>query len=63
MYPAFRSVECNMEEVRMVGKRRIDRMYYLDTEQRQRYFNFSKILVETSEYFKMSETILCDDKI
>ena len=36
VYPAFRSVECDMMEVRTVGKRRIDRMYYLDTEQRQR---------------------------
>ena len=36
LYPAFRSVECDMEEVRSVGKMRIDRMYYLDTEQRQR---------------------------
>ena len=36
LYPAFRSVECDMEEVRAVGKMRIDRMYYLDTEQRKR---------------------------
>ena len=36
MYPALRSVECDMEEVRAVGKRRIDRMYYLDMEQSQR---------------------------
>ena len=36
MYPALRSVECDMEEVRAIGKRRIDRMYYLDTEQRLR---------------------------
>ena len=37
VYPAFRSVECDMAEVRMVGKRRIDRMYYLDTQQQKRY--------------------------
>ena len=36
VYPAFRSVECDMMEIRAVGKRRIDRMYYLDTEQQQR---------------------------
>ena len=37
VYPAFRRVECDMMEIRAVGKRRIDRMYYLDTEQQQRY--------------------------
>ena len=37
VYPAFRSVECDMAEVRMVGKRRIDRMYYLDSQQQKRY--------------------------
>ena len=37
VYPTLRSVECDMEEVRMVGKRRIDRMYYLDIQQQKRY--------------------------
>ena len=37
LYPGYRSVECDMEEVRGAAKHRIDSMYYLDTEQHSRW--------------------------
>ena len=37
LYPGYRMVDCNMEQVRKIGKMQIDQMYYLNQEERTRY--------------------------